>query len=191
MAAGLLHEAIDHAESEPGAVALRLRREERLEDLVDNVGRNSATGVGHRDHDVLARGHLGVAFGVVIVEEGISGLDGELALTIHRVARVDRQVEQRILDLHRVDERVPKSAGDHRLDFDALAKRAPQHVVDAADQAAEIDHFRRERLTPRRRPGAATPVSIRARSLRSRFAAAVRREGCRRRRGSEAGGCRR
>ena len=132
-------------------MALRFRREKRLKDLVDNVGGNSATGVAHRDHDVLACGHLGVAFGVVIVEECISCLDGELALTIHRIACVDRQVQQRILDLHRVDKRVPKSAGDHRLDFDALAKRSPQHVIDTADQAAKIDHFWCERLTPAER----------------------------------------
>ena len=49
--------------------------------------RNSATGVADRDHDVLACGHLGVASGIVIVEECISGLDGELALPdpSHRV----------------------------------------------------------------------------------------------------------
>ena len=44
---------------------------------------------------------LGVARRIVVVEKGIAGLDRELAVPFHRVARVDRQIEQRVLDLHR------------------------------------------------------------------------------------------
>ena len=83
---------------------------------------------------------------IVVVEKGVAGFDGELAVALHGVARIDREIEQGVLDLDGIDKGVPQAAGNHGLDFDALAERPAQHVVDAADQAAEIDHFRRERL---------------------------------------------
>ena len=55
-------------------------------------------------------GDLGVTRRVGVVELGVAGLDGELAVAVHRVARIDREVQQRVLDLDRVDEGVPQAA---------------------------------------------------------------------------------
>ena len=41
-AAGLLDDAVDHRQAEPGALADFLGGEERLEDLLDHLGRNAA-----------------------------------------------------------------------------------------------------------------------------------------------------
>ena len=113
-----------------------------------HVGRHAAAGVGDREHHILARRDVRMARGVGIVEHGVAGLDRQLAVAVHRVARVDRQIEQRVLDLERIDQRVPQAARHDRLDLDPVAERAPQHVVQAAHEAAEIDDLRRQRLAP-------------------------------------------
>ena len=41
-------------------------------------------------------------------------------MALHRVARIDRQIEERILDLGRIDERIPQAARDHRFRFRCL-----------------------------------------------------------------------
>ncbi len=56
-AAGLLDDAIDRRQAEAGALADFLGREERLEDLVDDLGRNSRAGVRDVDPDIIRRRH--------------------------------------------------------------------------------------------------------------------------------------
>ena len=145
--ARLLDEAVDHREPEARALALRLGGEERLEDLLDQLRRHAASGVGDGEHHVAAGRHLLVAAGVVVVEEGVGELDGELAAARHRVAGVDREIEHRGLDLDRIDESVPEPAGEHGLDLDRLADCAAHHVVHAGDEPAHIDDLGLERLT--------------------------------------------
>ena len=67
--------------------------------------RDADAGVAHRDHDVVARRHLGVHAGIGLVEIGVLGFDREPAAVRHRVARVDRQVEDRGLELVGIDQR--------------------------------------------------------------------------------------
>ena len=141
MPARLFHKPIHHAEPESGPLALWLRREERLKDMLDHIWRDSAAGVGHGEHHILARDNFGVTGGIGVVEKSIAGFYGELAMAVHRIAGIDRKIEQGVLDLNGVDKRVPQPAGDHGFDLDAFAKRAAQHVVDAAYQAARSITF--------------------------------------------------
>ena len=80
------------------------------------------------------------------VQAGIAGADGQPALAAHRVARIDGQVEQCVFHIPGVGQRVPQVGGNHRVDLDAFAQRAAQHVVHATHQPAGIDHLRRQRL---------------------------------------------
>src|SRR3546814_16358138 len=72
MAAGLLGKAINHAEAKARALALRLRREERLEHTIDDGRIDTGPGVAHRDHDVLPRHRIGVALAVLAVERHVN-----------------------------------------------------------------------------------------------------------------------
>src|SRR5262249_60914296 len=54
VATGLLHEAVDHAQSEPGSLAGLLSGEERFEHLVPDRSREARPGPGHRDHQITA-----------------------------------------------------------------------------------------------------------------------------------------
>src|SRR3546814_2448505 len=54
--AGLLGEVAHLEQAEAGA-ALAFGREERLEDLLENVGRNATAGIGHRHADIRSEEH--------------------------------------------------------------------------------------------------------------------------------------
>ena len=56
-AAGLLDDAVHRRQAEPGALADFLGREERLENLVDDVGGDAGAGVGYVDPHVIRRRH--------------------------------------------------------------------------------------------------------------------------------------
>ena len=60
-AAGLLDDAVDRREAEPGALADILGGEERLENLVDDVRRDAGAGVRELDQHVVAGRHRLVA----------------------------------------------------------------------------------------------------------------------------------
>ena len=104
----------------------------------------AAAGLG-RDADHAQIGHLGH---VARRKLDIGGGDGELPALGHRIARVDREVQQRVLELRRIDQAFPQAAGHHRLELDRLAEGPVQHVVETAHEAAEIDHLGLERLPP-------------------------------------------
>ena len=55
VAAGLLDDAVDHRQAEAGALADLLGGEERLEDLVLDLGRNAVAGVLDLDQHVVGR----------------------------------------------------------------------------------------------------------------------------------------
>ncbi len=57
IAAGLLDDAIDRRQPEAGALADLLGREERLEDLFDDVGRNADAGIAHLDQHIVGGRH--------------------------------------------------------------------------------------------------------------------------------------
>ena len=61
--------------------------------------------------------------GVGVIHESVQGLDGEPAAARHGVARVDREIEDRVLKLRRIGLDLPQTGGQHGLDFDLLAKR--------------------------------------------------------------------
>src|SRR5687768_3555734 len=73
LTAVLLHDLVADRQSEAGAFADRLGREERIEDAPGNVGRNAGPGVTDHDHRRVA-----VA----------TGLDGDLALAGNGLSRI-------------------------------------------------------------------------------------------------------
>ncbi len=115
--------------------------------------------------------------GIIVVEMGIAEFDGQLALAVHRIARVDCEVQQRIFDLGGIDEGVPQAAADDRLDLHALADRATEHVVHALHETGDVDDlgFQRWRrpkarsceasFDPRDTPAMALATRCSARSL--------------------------
>jgi len=104
---GLFDETVDLRQAEAGALPGFLGREEGLERPFPHLPGHAAAGIGNGDQDVLPGRDLVMRLGIGLVEERVRGLDRQLAVSRHRVARVDRQIEQRMLELVGVDQDGP------------------------------------------------------------------------------------
>ena len=111
-----------------GGVGSALRREEAVEDSRQLVSRNAAAGVADREVD-----H---ACGRIVAQS-----QRDLAALLHRLPRVDQQVQQDLLHLVRVDERW-RHRLKLRLDADAvfyeLAFDQHQRVVDQFEHVGRL-----------------------------------------------------
>jgi hypothetical protein len=102
-AAGLLDDAVDGGEAEAGALADFLGREERLEDLVADLGRDAGTGVGDVDPHVVGDRHALIGRLRRLFGGDVGGAHGELAAIRHGVARIDGEVHDHLLELRDVN----------------------------------------------------------------------------------------
>ena len=101
------------------------------------------TGVGHAQDDVLARGHRQMAARERLVHGFQRRGEHELAAARHGIARVDREVDDRLLDLSGIAEHRQGRAGQSRLDLDVRAEEPRQQARDRGDRLVEIEHARR------------------------------------------------
>ncbi len=110
------------------------------------VARPSRAGVADREHDVGARPDRRCAGGVGLVELRVAGLDGQLASRGHRVARVDRQVHDHLLEAPRVDLHQPERAARHRGQLDVLPQHRRSIFSMLGEHVVEVEHLRLEHL---------------------------------------------
>ena len=69
-----------------------------------------------------------------------AGLDDQAAAVGHRVARVDRQVDDHLLELAGVGPDAAESGARGRVSsVDVLADDAPQHPLHVGDQRVQVD----------------------------------------------------
>jgi hypothetical protein len=117
-ATGLARRARDLSQAETGALAVALGRIERVEDALAQSMRNARSGIarGQRNRVPVAR-----------------DVDEESTVAVHRVAGIDRQVEQRQLELVGVGVGMAGVLGDTPAELDAIAERARDQVVAALE----------------------------------------------------------
>jgi hypothetical protein len=84
------------------------------------------------------------------VEADIGRFDGQVACFGHRVARVDRQVQDGVLELICVGKSGPKIGSQEACELDMLAQGATQHVLHVRDQSVYIVGSIIQRLPPRK-----------------------------------------
>src|SRR5450756_675179 len=111
----LLGGAVHDGQSQPGAMPLGLGREEGLEQVLSDLVRDAWAGVGDAQLDEVSRPCKEVRTNVVLAHLHIPETDGERSLAMHRVARVDCQVE------------------DHLGDLGAVCQDGPGWLLDIAD----------------------------------------------------------
>ena len=146
--AGLGDDAVDRREPEAGAVAGLLGGEERLEDVLETVRRDPRAGV--RDGQAhVALGRDQVLARVVLVEVQRAGLERDRAAGRHRVARVDGEVDDHLLDLRAVGEDRRETVGKPHDDPDVLADQPVQHRRQRQCDLAEIERRRLQDLLAR------------------------------------------
>src|SRR3546814_825871 len=117
VAAGLLYEAVDHREAEPRACPHVLRRIEGLEGAVPDLRRHPGAGVGYGDQYVMARPDTRVLPRIGAVDLEVVDGNGQPPAPLHRVARIDGEVQDRVLKLSGIDEYLADEAADpHRTE---------------------------------------------------------------------------
>ena len=151
VAAGLLDDAVDGGEAEPGPLPHLLGGEERLEDLLLHLRRHAGAGVGDFEEHVVAG--LEALFLELRALRGrhVGGADLELAAVGHRVARVDGKVHDHLLELIEVGLDRPDVAPVGHLELDRLAEEAREEHRDVGERLVEIDDGGPQRLPPRER----------------------------------------
>ena len=148
-AAGLLGETVDHAQPEAGAAADSLGGEERLEHPVADIGGDSVTGVGDRDHHELSALHLAIVGRIDFIANDIGGLERKLAAAGHGIARIDGEIDDRGRKLRRIGQSRPRIVGKGRDDFDVFAQDRLEQLGGVDDHAVDVDLARLQRLAAR------------------------------------------
>ena len=151
VAARLAGETIDHRQTQAGALSDRLGGEERVEGLGQGLGRHAGAVVRDAHHHVLAGSDIGVHGRVTRVELTRRRLHADHAAARHRVARVDGQVEQGVLDLVAVGLDGRQSGLQQQFELDVLADAAPEHVLHLGDQAVDLERLQVQGLLARER----------------------------------------
>ena len=142
--AGLLKNAVDRGQPESGAFAWPFGREERFEQMPDDVGRHSRAGVAHRQLQKVSRLVRRMQPAVVLVERSTPGFDRDASATRHRVSGVETQIDDDLLDLAAIDLREGQRRGQHRRERDVLADETPQHRAGVLNDRVHVHRMRLE-----------------------------------------------
>ncbi|KAF1854886.1 hypothetical protein Lal_00009772 [Lupinus albus] len=143
--AGLLRHAVDLGQAEPRALADFLGREEGLEHPRHQVGRDAGAGIGHGQADVVAVRRQAVR------RRAQGRLEAQVAAAVHGVARIDRQVEQRHLQLVGIGHHARARGVHGEVQAHAGAQRRGQQFAHAAEQGRDVDGTQVQVLVARER----------------------------------------
>ena len=151
VAAGLLDDAVHRGQAKPCPLADLLGGEERIENLVDDLRRDARAGVGDFDQHVVGGRHALVAIRRAFLRGDVGGAHRELAAIRHGVARVDREIDDHLLELGDVGLHRPQVAAEHGFQLNLLADQTAQQHVELGNHVIEIEHLGPQRLPPRKR----------------------------------------
>jgi hypothetical protein len=135
IAAKPLDEMLGHREPHARSPARRLGGVEGIEGLLCHLGGHAAAGVGDPNADVASLTQI-CPLGA---ELGMIGLDDQPAAAGHRVSGIDRQIEQRVLELVGVANSRGWPLGQREGEFDAIAQRKAQQRLHRGDQLVHGD----------------------------------------------------
>ncbi len=136
----LLHRAVHRREPQAGAFAGRLGGVERLEDPLQRLAVHPVSGIGHRQHHVPARDHRHVRMSLQTVRPqlGVPALDQQVPSLRHRVAGVEDQVHQHLLQLALIGFDEAGVGCQTGFQDDSLAAQRTQHRHQVVEQRAQV-----------------------------------------------------
>ena len=136
-AAAMARDTLHERQAETGPLADLLGGEERLEEMRLHVFGHADAVVAYAKPDVVAGG-TECSPGTIAASTVAISSTRESAAARQRVARVDHQVEDDLLDVVRIHQDDACLFESHRQ-LDILADHARQHVVEGGDRRAELD----------------------------------------------------
>src|SRR3954447_8248936 len=87
---------------------------------------------------------------ILIIKRGVVRLNSQAAALRHRVAGIDGEIDNGVLQLPRVKPRPPQAAALHHFELDVLADAAPEKIIHTPNQSVGVDYSRGERLLSRK-----------------------------------------
>src|SRR5690606_31185666 len=133
---------------EAGAFAGRLRGEEGLEDLLEDLPSHADARVGDGHLDVGARRDLFTGERPVPgVDDAARGGDGERAAAGHGVASIEGEVQQHLLEGARIDPHLAELPLQLEDDADVLADDAAEQFLDLEDRVVDVHDLWLDRLS--------------------------------------------
>ena len=126
----------------------RLRREEGIEGALDHLRRHAGASVADADCKILTGRELAFARRP-LVEPFVRRFDRDASAVRHRVARIDAEIQDRVLKLIGIDERRPQTRGADNFDLDARADGAADQFFEIGYESIDVGRFRIERLAAR------------------------------------------
>ena len=150
MPAMVVDDAVDHRQPHSRAASDRLGGVERLEHALAHCVAHAAAGVGDRQHDPGAAQRRAArrAHGVGRLA---AEADPDRARAVDRVARVDAEIEQHLLDLHRVADDRGRRVVERGVQLDRARQRRAQQLRRLAQLAGEGERAPLAALTARER----------------------------------------
>ena len=144
----LLNDSDHRAEAQPGSFATLFGGEEGLEDLRPDIRAHSTSVVADAQGEILAGRNL-----VDLGRDGgfkgfVRGFDDNAPALGHRVARIDDEVEQYLLELTRIRLDGPGGAIEQGHEFDIFSNQSPEHAIHVRDQVVQVKDSRLQDLSP-------------------------------------------
>ena len=121
--------------------ALRLRREERLERTLADVVVHADAEVADGQADVAPRLQVDVVGRVGLVDDVVRRLDDQAAAVGHRVARIDREIDEHLLELAGIGLDGPEVHAETSLEHHPLAERPMEQVLEPGNDVVEVEHL--------------------------------------------------
>ncbi len=145
----LLYDAVDRGQSQPRTFSLRLCRKERIEYPAERLPVHAGAVIGDQQPHKLPRIEPDAIRAVGFAESDVLGSDGDGARSVDRVACIDAQIGQDLVNLRGVHGDGPEPVGGFPYEGDVFADQPAQDVQKPPDDLVKIEHLRGNGLLAR------------------------------------------
>ena len=135
----LFNDSVNRGESKAGTLADFLRRKERFEKVAEDFGFDAATSIGDGETNEGTRAGFRIILGDFGRDISGAGFDDQLSTTRHRIAGIDAEIDDDLLDGATVGMNLRQIGTAIGFEKDVFADEFPEHCAGALDDFAEID----------------------------------------------------
>src|SRR2546428_639605 len=135
----LLDDSVHRRQPESASLPARLGREERLEGALPRLLVHAKSRVADLEQHVRAGGRGRMHRNELGVQRDVACRDAQPAAGRHGISRIDREVDDDLLDLSRVGHDEVELRVERDDELDVLADQTPEHVAHAGDGGVEIE----------------------------------------------------